>query len=144
MTVMDERRAEELRQRYLAHQIETASPVQRLLMLQAQLLRDLHAADEAFASMAIEPIHRNLVHAQEIILVLQDSLTGSEWEGAGALQSVYAFVHQRLVACNVAKDRSLLPECIKLMAQIYDANTKAAAALTGAPPGASGEEAHVA
>lgn len=126
-TACDERRAEELRQRYLAHQVETASPAQRLLMLLGQLLRDLHAADEAFEAMAIEPIHRNLIHAQEIVLVLRDSLTGSEWTGAGPLQSVYTFIHQRLVTCNVTKDRSLLPQCVKLVEQILDANTKAAA-----------------
>lgn len=138
MTTLEERRLEELRQRYLAHQIETATPSQRLLMLQGQLLQDLDAADEAFATMAIEPIHRNLIHAQEIVLVLRDSLIGSDWRGAEALQSVYTFVHQRLVSCNLTKDRSLLPECRNLVEQIYDANTKAAAVLPGVPSGSSG------
>lgn len=129
MTVSEDPRAEELRRRYLSHQVETASPEQRLLMLQAQLVRDLHAADQAFEEGAIEPIHRNLVHAQEIVLVLRDSLLGSAWEGAGSLLSVYGFVHQRLVTCNMLKDRSLLPECIAMIEKIYDANVQAASAL---------------
>lgn len=134
--MIDDQRAEDLRQRYLAHQIETASPQQRLVMLQAQLLRDLHAADEAFEHMAIEPIHRNLVHAQEIVLVLRDSLTGSDWEGAGPLQAVYGFVHQQLVTCNVAKNRALLPQCIAMIQQIYDANVQALEAQSAPAPGA--------
>ena len=137
-TACDDRRAEELRQRYLAHQVETASPAQRLLMLQGQVLQDLQAADEAFETMAIEPIHRSLIHAQEIILVLRDSLIGSDWAGAEPLQSVYTFVHQRLVMCNVTKDRSLLPQCVKLVEQIFDANAKAAEAPAGPTLGGNG------
>lgn len=128
MTVLDDQQAAAL-QRYLAHQVETASPVQRLLMLQTYLLSDLRAADAAFEVQAIEQIHRNLVHAQEIVLVLRDSLTGSDWAGADALRSVYGFIHQRLVDCNLAKDRSLLPECVRMVEQIYDANRRASGAM---------------
>lgn len=139
MTVSDDQRAEDLRLRYLAHQVETASPAQRLLMLQAQLLQDLRAAEAAFEHPGVEPVHRNLVHAQEIVLVLRDSLRGSDWRGAGPLAAVYSFVHQRLVDCNVRKDPALLPSCIKLIEQVYDANTAAAAALGDpAAPAAGG------
>ena len=138
MTMIDDQRAEGLRQRYLAHHVETATPQQRLLMLQAQLLRDLHAADDAFEEAAIEPIHRSLVHAQEIVLVLRDSLAGSDWEGASPLQAVYGFVHQRLVSCNVAKDRSLLPKCTQMIQQIYDANVQALQGLSASGEGGAG------
>lgn len=126
MTVLDDQQAAAL-QRYLANQVETATPARRLLMLQDQLLKDLHAAEAGFDDGAIEPIHRSLVHAQEIVLVLRDSLAGSDWSGAEPLRAVYGFIHQRLVSCNVAKDRSLLPQCIRMIQQIYDANTRAAA-----------------
>lgn len=143
MTPHDDPRAAELRRRYLADQVETASPSQRVLMLLGKLLADMYAADEAFERMAIEPIHSNLVHAQEIVLVLRDSLSGSDWSGAEPLRAVYGFVHQRLVTCNVKKDRSLLPVCIRLVEQIARANTKAAAALE-APASQNGEEVGVA
>ena len=74
--------------------------------------------------------------------MLQDSLNGSEWEGARSLQAVYGFVHQRLVSCNVTKDRSLLPHCVQLLEQIFEANTKAAAELTGSAPADAGAMAH--
>lgn len=123
----DDERTELLRQRYLRTQVETATPVQRLLMLQSRLVQDLHAADEGFAAHSVESVHRNLVHAQQIVLVLRDSLKGSDWVGAEPLRAVYWFVYQRLIDCNMAKDRSLLPLCITLVEQIADANTRAAA-----------------
>lgn len=131
--ITDDPRADELRQRYLAHQVETATPVQRLLMLQHRLVQDMQAADAGFETWSIEGIHENLVHAQRIVRVLHDSLKGSDWAGAAPLRSVYQFVHQRLVECNLRKDRSLLPLCQELVGKIVDANSKAAAEAEVAP-----------
>lgn len=116
---------EEAKQRYLADQVLTASPVQRLLMLFEHLLGDLRAAEEAFDSGAIEPIHRHLVHAQEIVLALHDGIATDLWEGGATLRQVYRFVHQRLVWCNVKKDRSLLPACADIVIRLYEANRQA-------------------
>lgn len=135
MTTIDDDRTELLRQRYLQTQVETATPVQRLLMLQNRLVLDLHAANDAFGEGSIEMVHTNLVHAQQIVLVLRDSLKGSDWSGAEPLRSVYWFVYQRLIDCNMTKDGSLLPLCITLVEQVVEANTKAAAD-AGQPAGA--------
>lgn len=124
-------RAAALRQRYLADQVETATPVQRLLMLQHRLMQDMRAADEAFEAGSIEMVHRNLVHAQRIVLALRDSLNGSDWAGAHSLRAVYGFVYRRLVDCNLTKDRFLLPMCQELIGRILDANTEAAASEVG-------------
>ena len=129
MTIEDER-TELLRQRYLRTQVETATPVQRLLMLQNRLVQDLHAADAGFGAGSVETVHRSLVHAQQIVLALRDSLNGSDWTGAEPLRAVYWFVYRRLIDCNMAKDPSLLPVCISIIEQIVDANTRAAAALS--------------
>ncbi len=129
MTIDDER-TELLRQRYLRTQVETATPVQRLLMLQNRLVQDLHAADAGFGAGSVETVHHSLVHAQQIVLALRDSLNGSDWTGAEPLRAVYWFVYRRLIDCNMAKDPSLLPVCISLIEQIVDANTRAAAALS--------------
>ncbi|MGH8980686.1 MAG: flagellar export chaperone FliS [Acidimicrobiales bacterium] len=124
--ITDDPRAEMLRQRYLADQVDTATPSQRLLMLQHRLAEDLRAADQAFESGSIEAIHRYLVNAQRILLALRDSLAGSDWVGAEPLRAVYWFVHQRLVECNLQKNRSLLPVCQELVGRILDANVRAA------------------
>lgn len=116
---------EEAKERYLADQVLTATPVQRLIMLFEHLLCDLAAADEAFETGAIEPIHRHLVHAQEIVLALHDGIATEVWEGGATLREIYRFVHQRLVWCNVKKDRSLLPACSDIVIRLYEANRQA-------------------
>ena len=117
---------EEAQRRYLADQILTATPVQRLLMLFEQLLLDLQAADAGFDEGAIELIHVHLVHAQEIVLALHDGIAMQDWEAGAKLRDVYRFVHQRLVWCNVRKDRSLLPACVDILSRLYEVNRKAA------------------
>lgn len=129
--ITDDPRAELLRQRYLADQVETTTPVQRLLMLQQKLLHDMGVAEAAFESETIEIIHLYLVNAQCIVLALHDSLQGSDWPGAEPLRAVYWFVHRRLVDCNLKKDRSLLPLCQDLVDKIVDANTRAASGAEG-------------
>ncbi len=114
--------------RYLTDQILTATPVQRLLMLFEQLLFDLKAVEAAFDAGAIEPIHVHLVHAQEIVLALHDGVATQDWEPGPRLREIYRFVHQRLVWCNVRKDRSLLPACSDILTRLYEANREAAGA----------------
>jgi flagellar secretion chaperone FliS len=123
-------RAEALRRRYLADQVETASPEQRLLMLLARLGHDLRAADDGFGAGDLKVVNDGLVHAQQIVLVLRDSLD-DEWTGAASLRTVYAFVHQRLVTANLQKDRTLLAACVDIVGRITEAN---AAALAGTVP----------
>jgi len=116
---------EEAKRRYLADQVLTATPVQRLMMLFEHLLADLRAAEQAFDTGAVEPIHTSLVHAQEIVLALHDGIAADEWEGGQTLRAIYRFVHQRLVWCNVKKDRSLLPACTDIVLRLYEANRQA-------------------
>jgi flagellar protein FliS len=123
-------RAEALRRRYLADQVETASPEQRLLMLLARLGHDLRMAEDGFAAGDLKVVNDGLVHAQQIVLVLRDGLDG-EWTGAASLRTVYTFVHQRLVTANLQKDRALLPACVDIVGRITEAN---AAALAGTVP----------
>lgn len=136
---LDDERTEQLRQRYLQTQVETATPVQRLLMLQGRLVQDLHGAEDAFATRTLEAVHRNLVHAQQIVMVLRDSLKGSEWSGAEPLRAVYWFVYQRLIDCNMTKDASLLPLCVTLVEQIAEANHRAAADAAQPVPAGAGQ-----
>jgi flagellin-specific chaperone FliS len=97
-------------------------------MIFDQLERDLADAQAAFPVRDIETIHIRLLHAQEIVLVLRDSLAGSDWTGAEPLRSVYLFLYNRLVECNVKKDATLIPMCQEIVAKINDANRRAVAA----------------
>lgn len=116
---------EEMRRRYLADQVLTAIPGQRLVMLFDRLLEDLRRTEGGFERGGIEEIHGNLVHAQEIVLALRGPLTESDWDGAEQLSALYLFVYHRLVQCNMNKDRSLLPACSEIISKLREANRRA-------------------
>lgn len=102
----DAQRADQLRVRYLTEAIQTSTPATRLTMLFDALELDLARTDQAFAGGAtIEEISRLLIHAQEIILTLRDTLDTKAWEPAGRLQALYDYLHRELVAANIEKDR---------------------------------------
>ncbi|MCU1493774.1 MAG: fliS [Acidimicrobiaceae bacterium] len=138
MTSEDQDAAASL-QRYLANQINTATPAQRLVMLLDQLRRDLHCAQLAFEVGDFKEISDNLVHAQHIIFGLRDPLDLSTELGR-ALSGVYGFCAQRLLDANLRKDASLLPSVQDIVDRLTDANRKALAAL--AAPSMPSEPAH--
>ncbi len=116
---------EELRRRYVADQVMTAGPAQRLVMLLDRFVNDLRCADAAFDEGSTEQVHTLLVHSQQIVLALRDPLRDAPWEGAGQLRGLYLFVYHRLVQCNLNKDRSLLPMCLEIVSKLRDANVTA-------------------
>lgn len=120
----DPERLDALAARYLADQVATASPGQRLLMLFDRLLRDLANAETAFAAGDLYGINQALVHAQQIILALRDPLDRDSDLGR-ALSSVYNFCFEALVDANLRKDPAALPRCRDLLDQIAQANRAA-------------------
>ena len=129
---------EDLRRRYLADQIETATPVQRLLMLFDRLLRDLDEAEEAFGAGEIERISNSLLHAQQIVFALRDPLDRSTPLG-GSLASVYSFSLERLIEANLRKKPALLGEVRRLLEPIAAANRAVAQSMVSSNPGGSFE-----
>jgi len=117
----DAQQLDALRARYLADQVATATPGQRLLMLFERLLRDLSNADAAFAAGDYYAINKSLVHAQEIVLALRDPLD-RETDLGRALSSVYNFCFDRLVDANLRKDPEWIARCRQMIEQIATAN----------------------
>jgi len=141
MTIHEDQ-AESIR-RYLANQVNTSTPEQRLLMLFDYLLRDLHAADAAFGTNNLKDISDALVHAQEILFALRDPLDTSTDLGR-SLTAVYSFCLQRLLDANIRKDRSLITEVRVMIEKIASANRTAAMELGILPGGTGSREAAVA
>ncbi|HMD45960.1 MAG TPA: flagellar export chaperone FliS [Acidimicrobiales bacterium] len=123
MTVTDADRLEEMRRRYLADHVRTASPGQRLLMLFDRLLHDLHSAERAFVEMDRKAINDDLVHAQQILFALRDPLDLTTEIGRN-LGGLYDYCLTRLLTANLEKDVSLLAECVEILEQIRDANRR--------------------
>lgn len=104
----DADRAEEMRVRYLTEAIQTATPAGRLTMLLDALEMDLARADRAFAAspLDIKVLSDLLIHAQDILLTLRDTLDTTAWDAAGHLYALYDHLYTELVRANLEKDRA--------------------------------------
>ena len=110
-----------VRRRYLAEAIETASPAVRLTMLFDRLDLDLRTADAAFDSGALKEVSDRLIHAQEIVLTLRDTLNPDVWDGGPRLLALYDHLHGELVGANLNKDRQRAAVAEGLLRQIGQA-----------------------
>lgn len=125
----DARRAEELRIRYLTEAIETASPAVRLTMLFDSLEQDLARADRGFADGAdLKTLSDLLIHSQEILALLRDTLDVSAWEPAARIRALYDHLYNELVMANLEKDRARTAGVAGHVAQLAAAWREAAAA----------------
>ena len=121
--------AAKIKQRYLADAVETAAPAVRLTMLFDALEMDLRRADAAFESDDLKAINDNLVHAQEIILALRDTIKPELWDGAPRLIALYDFFLGELLGANLTKDRLRAVAVADLIAQVGNAWRQAAEAV---------------
>jgi len=103
---------------YLEASVATASPARLLVMLCDRLVVDLTRGLEAQRANNIETAHRELLHAQEIVLELRCSLRTENWEGGPGLASLYDFLHLELVRANVTKDAGITEGCLGLVTDL--------------------------
>ena len=103
---------------YLEASVATASPARLLLMLCDRLVLDLTRGLEAQRSSDFATAHRELLHAQEIVLELRSSLRTAEWEGGPGLATLYDFMHMEMVRANVARDPGITEGCLGLVTDL--------------------------
>jgi len=121
--------ADKLRRRYLADAIETAPPAVRLTMLYDALELDLARADAAFEAGDLQTINDKLVHAQEIILTLRDTMKPELWEGAPRIIALHNYFLGELLHANLEKDRARAAAAATLIGQLGNAWRQAAESL---------------
>src|SRR5262245_8993089 len=100
---------------YMGASVSTASPARLLVLLCERLVLDVTRAHNAQGAGDHAEAHRQLVHAQEIVLELRMSLDVNAWDGGPALASIYDFLHSELVRANVTKDPARTEGCLKLV-----------------------------
>ncbi len=103
---------------YLDASVATASPARLLVMLCDRLVLDLTRGLEAQRTKDLDTAHRELLHAQEIVLELRSSLRVTDWEGGPGLASLYDFLHLELVRANVTKDARVTEGCLGLVTDL--------------------------
>lgn len=118
---------------YLDASVATASPARLLLMLCDRLVLDLTRGVEAQRSSDFATAHKELLHAQEIVLELRASLRVDDWEGGPGLASLYDFLHMEMVRANIARDPGITEGCLSLVTDLAATWREAAMqAVTGA------------
>jgi flagellar protein FliS len=105
---------------YLDASIATASPARLLVMLFDRLVLDVQRGLEAQRQGDAQDTHRNLTHAQDIIMELQCSLRPEEFKGGYELSALYGFLHRQLVMANVHKDASITDEVLTLVTDLCE------------------------
>lgn len=94
----------QLRNRYASDTVSTASPARLVTMLYDRLLTDLTVAESGLAARDIQTTHNALLHAQQIVYELSNSLDTSIWPEGQGLVLLYQYMLDELVAANLAKD----------------------------------------
>ena len=124
-----------LRSRYVSDSVETMSPARLLVALYDRLALDLDRAAAAIGANDIAGAHNALVHAQDIVSELLNTLDFDAWPAGVHLASVYEYVIEQLITANVHKDGTIVAECREIIEPLRDAWRQAAGVVgAGTPP----------
>lgn len=104
---------------YMKSAVETASPIDLVVMLYDGAIREIHLAKDAMAGGDRFQQNHRLGKAQRIVAELMCSLDREKGgEIAENLLALYSFVHSRLVAANMEDDGHALDECERVLADL--------------------------
>lgn len=115
-----------VRQRYVTETVQTLAPGRLVVMLYDRLVLDLERAEAAAAAGDIEGAHSALVHAQDIVSELHDSLDTERWAPAQQLELLYRFLLDELVTANLRKDPARIATCRRIVEPLREAWSEAA------------------
>lgn len=120
--------------RYRQTQVETAGPLELIIMMYDGALRFINQAKKALVEKEHGPANEALKRAQDIITELNISLNLEAGEIAGNLRSLYLFIYDRLLQANIKKDAKILEEVTDLLVTMKSSWTQLQPAKTAATP----------
>ncbi len=101
--------------------ILTATPAARLMMLLDRLEVDLKRTENAFATGYVYKRNVALLHAQDIVLNLRDTLRVDLWPGAAQLKTIYSFIYAEFVQANIYEDQKRFERASRLLIELIEA-----------------------
>ncbi|WP_062204854.1 flagellar export chaperone FliS [Demequina salsinemoris] len=122
------------RNRYVDSAVTTASPSTLLVMLYDRLMRDLERGELALREGRRDQANTQLIHAQDIVMELANTLDVDAWEGGQQLMSLYTYLTTSLVEANIAGDADKVAACAAIVAPLHEAWEKAARQAAEASP----------
>jgi flagellar secretion chaperone FliS len=127
---------EAAKNRYVSDSVGTMSPGHLIVALYNRVLLDLDRALTAMNDHDVFAAHTALIHAQQIVDELLNSLDLKLWPDGQSLAAIYRRVQSALIAANVAKDPAPVHECRALLVPLRDA-WREAAGVVGSNAGAA-------
>lgn len=118
--------------RLMVEQIELATPAERLVMIWDRLALNLERAGQSMADGDHEAVNTELLSAQQILVILSNTLDQS-WPPAAGIDRLYRWAWERLVAANIGFDPSALAAATTVLTELHFAWTAAAATELTAP-----------
>jgi len=101
---------------YLKMQVETASPVEHVILLYEKIIVLLKEADDCISRNDVQGKINALIKADRILRVLNDSLDMENGgEIAKNLRELYDFILNSLVIVNARNDQKLLSDIIDIL-----------------------------
>jgi flagellar protein FliS len=119
---------------YRAQAVETAGPVQLVMMLYDGALGAIATAERALTSeRALDAAHRELIRAQDIVTELMLALDHDRGgDIAAGLAIIYDYCLDRLMKANLAKDAAPLAEVTSSLSSLREAWATVATQMSGA------------
>ncbi|MCC6178097.1 MAG: flagellar export chaperone FliS [Chloroflexi bacterium] len=106
-------------QQYRMTTVETASPVDLVVMLYQGAHRFIRQALAGLESQDVQAAHRAFVRAQDIVTELAGSLNAEEGgEISEQLRALYEYMHRRLVEANCRKDPAPAREVLGMLREL--------------------------
>jgi len=102
-------------------------------MLYERLVLDVQRGLEAQRRGDHQETHRQLTHAQDIVMELQSSLRADQFKGGYDLSALYGFLHRQLVTANVRKDATITDECLTMVTDLCETWRQAALESVSSP-----------
>ncbi len=128
-------------QQYLKTGVETASQPKLIIMLYQGAVKFLNLAEKMIKEENYEKSNNHLIRVQTIVNELRVSLDREKGgEVAENLDSLYDYMHNRLIKANIEKDLEIIDEVRKILQELLE-SWKEAGKLNGkkksdAAPGA--------
>ncbi len=101
--------------------IQTADPLQLIILCYDAAISDLKQAKELHQKSAMNEAYRSIRHAQDIVTEL---LVGLDYERGGDiardLNRIYNFIMRQLIGINSRKDVALYDDLVKILANLRD------------------------
>lgn len=104
---------------YENNSIYTASPEELTLMLYDGAIKFTNKAIMALDKNDMQSTHSYIIRVEDIIREFQITLD-MKYAISGQLNTMYDYIHGRLVDANLSKDREILSECLDLIRELRD------------------------